>query len=109
MSEEQKVKISNIIWSVVGAVATLGYIAILVLGIGDMDIPVETMAMLPPVVQSGIVGLQTLSGRLIVGWCAIDWWRWCCYQSALWQDKDWQVITSEPSPKCVKQSPTTPY
>lgn len=67
MTEEQKVKISNIIWSVVGAVATLGYIAILVLGIGDMEIPVETMELLPPVVQSGVVVLQTLSGRLIVG------------------------------------------
>lgn len=67
MSDEQRIKVSNIIWSIVGAVATLGYIAVLVLGIGDMEIPVETMAMLPPVVQSGIVGLQTLSGRLIVG------------------------------------------
>lgn len=67
MSEEQKVKVSNIIWSIVGAVATLGYLAILVLGIGDMEIPVETMELLPPVVQSGVVALQTLSGRLIVG------------------------------------------
>ena len=67
MSEEQKVKVSNIIWSIVGAVATLGYLAILVLGIGDMEIPVETMELLPPAVQSGVVGLQTLSGRLIVG------------------------------------------
>ena len=40
MTEEEKVKISNIIWSIVGAVATLGYIAVLVLGIGDMEIPV---------------------------------------------------------------------